>query len=235
MELKEIAQVLNRCYSPHTCSVQISYLERKPPWMHEYSGSVPASCFFWQEGMKDVFCVPISGHIDCEIGAFILGVRPEGEYGQRLLTTVRWMEETGYLAEGEYKKLERRRKAPSFVAYGPFGSLDLKPDAVIMLISPQKAMIAAEVYYRMSGSSVMNVTGRPACSILPYLANRKSAAAVSFGCTGFRTYVGKARGRVLLAIRGKDVERFAQISEEISEANNCVAREDRRRKLEAHH
>jgi len=213
--------------------IQISYLKTEPQGVERYAGSVPASCSFWGIGREREIYATISAHENCEIGAFVLGVKPAAELGTRLTDTLGWMEEKGYLGKGEAARIPHNSSAPEFVYYGPLGKRDIDPTAVVMFCSPSGAMIALEAASLHSSHPFdVPLTGRPACSVIPFVLNGGAPVAMSMGCSGFRTYVDAAAGNVLIAVRGDSIAEFASSVGKVAGVNREVSELDSERKKE---
>lgn len=208
--------------------IQISYLDAAPKGVPEHPGGAPSVCTFFAEGRSRPFFAGLPAHEACEIGAFVLGVAPEGDVGQRLMATVGTMQREGYLAPGDEAKIPRNAKPPRFVAYGPLGSLPMSPTNVLIFARPKSAMLAAEA---APGSVPMN--GRPMCAIVPTL-NQGAPVAMSIGCIGSRIYTGMGDDRMVIGVRGDHLEAFAGHVAKIRHANRVVEREDAGRKAKYH-
>ncbi len=204
--------------------VQISYLDTPPKGVPEHPGGVPSVCTFFAEGRAKPFYAGVKAHEDCEIGAFVLGIAPEGELGKRLMATVGLMQKEGYLAPGEEAKIPRNPKPPRFVAYGPLGSLPVPPTNVLLFVRPKSAMLAMEAAH---GPVPMN--GRPMCAIVPTL-NQGAPVAMSMGCIGSRIYTEMGDDQMLFGVRGDHLAAFTESVRKIRHANAVVASEDSERK-----
>lgn len=233
MNMGEISDLLRSALALTEPPVQISYLEEEPKDIVSYAGIVPSGCTYWAAGTGGAFYAKIADHYNCEIGAYVLGTKPEGELGSRLIETVGWMEKEGYLEVGEAFSLPRFETAPRFVCYGPLGSMRYKPDAVVMFVEPSAAMLCLESAEKGGAHPFhVPVTGRPACSIIPHILNNKEEVGISFGCSGFRTYVDNAKGKVLFAVRGDGLHDFADRLSRIARANRLVEIRNLERKKE---
>ncbi|MBX8636570.1 MAG: DUF169 domain-containing protein [Thermoplasmata archaeon] len=232
-DLTELSENLKRDLKLESAPVQISYLNAEPLGIERYPHSVPAGCSFWGIGTQKEIYAPLSAHENCEIGAFVLGIRPSGELGSRLSETLGWMEEKGYLGKGEAAKIPHNSSAPEFVYYGPLGKRDIDPTAVVMFCRPSGAMIALEAA-SLYGAHPFNVplTGRPACSVIPFVLSGRAPVAVSMGCSGFRTYVDAAAGNMLIAVRGDIIAEFASSVAKVAAVNVEVCELDAERKKE---
>jgi uncharacterized protein (DUF169 family) len=228
-DLRTIASNLTADLELDRAPVQISYLDSPPAGVERHPGGAPSVCTFFAEGQSKPFYAPLTEHEACEIGAFVLGVTPEGELGTRLMSTVGMMQKEGYLAPGEEAKIPRNPRAPKFVAYGPLGSLPSPPTSVLIFARPKSAMFAMEA---AGGPVPMN--GRPMCAVVPTL-NHGAPVAVSIGCIGSRIYTQMGDDRMVVGVRGDHLEKFASTVRRIRQANGAVGTEnDRRRSAAAH-
>ena len=224
---KAIADQLTNDLELDSAPVQISYLDEPPSGVAEHEGNVPSVCTFFAEGRQRAFYAGTKAHEACEIGAFVLGIAPEGKLGERLMTTVGSMQQEGYLRPGEEAGIPRNTTAPKFVAYGPLGSLPVPPTNVLFFAQPKSAMLAREA---ARGSVPMN--GRPMCAIVPTL-NQGAPVAVSIGCIGSRIYTEMGDDQMVIGVRGDHLEEFARSVRRIRHANQVVGTEDRMRKQAA--
>jgi uncharacterized protein (DUF169 family) len=209
--------------------VQVSYLDEPPSGVDKHPGGAPSICTFFAEGTRRPFYAGLSDHEACEVGAFVLGVAPQGEIGGRLTGTVGMMQQAGYLTPGEEAHIPRNAKPPKFVAYGPLGSLGVAPTTVLIFAHPKSAMFAMEAAH---GPVPMN--GRPMCAIVPTL-NQGAPVAVSIGCIGSRIFTQMGDDRMVVGVRGDHLEAFAKDVRRIRDANRSVGAEDTRRRNESTH
>ncbi len=223
-ELAQIAEDLTRDLELTSPPVQISYLDVPPTGVPEHPGGVPSVCTFFAEGRSHPFYAGVTSHEDCEIGAFVLGIAPEGKLGERLMSTVGQMQRDGYLAPGEEARIPRNATPPKYVAYGPLGSLPVPPTNVLLFARPKSAMLAMEAAH---GPVPMN--GRPMCAIVPTL-NQGAKVAVSIGCIGSRVYTEMGDDQMLVGVRGDHLEEFARSVRLIRHANQTVGADTTQRK-----
>jgi uncharacterized protein (DUF169 family) len=222
-QYQELAKSLTNDLGLTSPPVQVSYTEQPPSGVRVHAGPVPSVCTFFSEGRKEAFYADLHAHENCEIGAFVLGVAPEGEVGSRLMATVGMMQKEGYLQPGDEGKIPRNAKPPRYVAYGPLGSLPMAPTTVLMFANAKSAMLAMEA---AGGPVPMN--GRPMCAVVPTL-NQGAPVAASMGCIGSRIYTGLADGEMIVGVRGDHLQSFAAAVRKIKHANEVVAEEDSRR------
>jgi len=227
--LEQVAAQLTHDLDLSHPPVQISYLEAPPIGVREHSGGVPSVCTFFAEGTTRSFYAALKAHDACEIGAFVLGMKPEAELGGRLMGTIGMMQKEGYLKPGEEAWVPHNPEAPKFVAYGPLGTLGMPPTTVLLFAKARSAMLAIEA---AGGNVPMN--GRPMCAINPIL-NQGAPVAMSLGCAGSRIYTQMGDGELVVGIRGDQLDQFAASVRKIRHANEVVEGEDsRRRNASAH-
>jgi uncharacterized protein (DUF169 family) len=227
-DLKAIANQLTHDLELTQAPIQVSYLDHPPAGVTKHPGGSPSVCTFFSEGRTHSFYVDIPGHEACEIGAFVLGIAPEGELGARLMSTVGMMQKEGYLAPGEEAKIPRNSTPPKYVAYGPLGSLPMAPTNILLFAKPKSAMLAME-----ASTKPVPVNGRPMCAVVPTL-NQGAPVAVSIGCIGSRIYTQLSDDSMIVGVRGDYLSEFARRLTTIKHANAVVADEDSRRKATYH-
>ncbi len=233
-DLKTVSDQLRRQLRLEAPPVQISYVDEPPSGVPEHPGGVPSVCTFFAVGAERPFYAGLRAHEDCEIGAFVLGIPPTGEVGARLQATLAMMHEQGYLNPGEEAGIPRNPTPPRFVAYGPLGSLPVSPTGVLLFVTPEGAMLAAEAAGSGPHGAPMSVHVRPMCSLLPILASGTPVAA-SFGCVGSRLYADLPSRTMIVGIRGDRLVEFAGKLDRVVRANQAVGTEDAARKKKAAH
>lgn len=233
-DLAGIAEELTRELGLDRAPVQITYLDEPPKGIPEHPGGVPSVCTYFAFGTQRAFYAGLRKHEDCEIGAFVLGISPQGEVGQRLMATIGDLEKEGYLNPGEAARVPHNAAPPKFVAYGPLGSLPFDPTGVLLFAHPQGAMLAAEAAGTGADAWTVPMNGRPMCAILPIL-NQGAPVAMSLGCTGSRIYTDLGIDRLVVGIKGDRLGEFARRLERIVRANEFVRTEDSSRKGKSVH
>jgi len=229
-ELQQIAEQLVQDLDLKAPPIQISYLEAPPSGVPAHPGGSPSVCTFFAEGQERPFYADTKAHEACEIGAFVLGVPPEGELGGRVMGMIGLMQKEGYLHPGEEAKVPHNPSAPRYVAYGPLGSLGVAPTSVLMFAPARSAMLALEA--APQGPVPMN--GRPMCAIVPTL-NGGAKVAVSLSCIGSRIFTSMPDDRVVVGIRGDYLATYANQVRKVRRANDLIGAENSRRRAAAAH
>lgn len=231
-DLRSIAAQLTREMELEMPPVQITYLERPPPGVPEHPGGVPSVCTYFAYGTRAPFYAGLPKHEDCEIGAFVLGIPPQGTTGERLMATLGNMQKEGYLNPGEEAKVPHNAAPPKYVAYGPLGSFEFDPTGVLMFTKPRGAMLAAEAAGSAPDVWSVPMNGRPMCAIMPIL-NQGAATALSLGCTGSRIYTDIGADTMVVGVKGDHLREFSQKLDRVVRANEWVRAEDSARKRAA--
>ncbi|MGI0140882.1 MAG: DUF169 domain-containing protein, partial [Thermoplasmata archaeon] len=214
--------------------VQISYLEEAPEGVEKHPGGVPSVCTFFAVGAEKSFYASLPQHEDCEVGAFVMGVPPQGDVGSRLMSTIGKMHQVGYLNPGEEALVPHNASAPKFVAYGPLGSLPMAPTAVLIFANPKSAMLAVEAAGSGAEAKPVTMNGRPMCAIVPIM-NQGTPVAISLGCTGSRIYTDLGVDKMVVGVRGDALAQFAKKLDRIMSANAAISTEDSARKRSSPH
>ena len=231
MSLRKVATQLMQDLELDTPAVHISYRDTPPPGVREHPGGVPSACTFWAEGRTTAFFAPLAKHDACEIGAFVMGMPPEGDVGHRLQETIGMFERIEYVGKGEASGIPHNAKPPRFVHYGPLAEASAPPTVALLFATPANAMVALEAASQGKAHPFdVPVTGRPACAVVPVVLSGKAPVAMSLGCAGFRQFTEVGKDKVLIAVRGDHVEKFASEVHKIKEANRMVDAEMARRK-----
>lgn len=230
--LRAIADQLTSQLELDRPPVQISYLDSAPPGVPEHPGGVPSVCTFFALGASKPFFAPLSAHEQCEVGAFVLGVPPQGELGTRLFSMVGQMHSVGYLNPAEENHIPRNPTPPKFVAYGPLGSLPMSPTGVLLFANPRGAMLAVEAAGSGTDGRPVTMNSRPMCAIMPIL-RKGTPVGVSLACTGSRIYTDMGIDKMVVGIRGDQLGRFAEKLDRIVRANGVIAAENTKRKRAA--
>jgi uncharacterized protein (DUF169 family) len=233
-ELQAIADQLTRQLELDRRPVQVSYLEERPKGVPQHPGGVPSVCTFFAFGAESAFYAELPQHEDCEVGAFVLGIPPEGRTGERLMSTIGKMQSVGYLNPGEEAHVPHNAHPPKFVAYGPLGSLPMPPTGVLIFARPKSAMLAVEAAGSGPDAKPVSINGRPMCAIMPIL-NSGTPVGISLGCTGSRIYTDMGIDRMVVGVRGDQLSGFAERLARIVAANAVISADDSARKAAAPH
>ena len=228
--LTRVASELTRDLELDSPPVGISYLDQPLAGTERLEQAAPSVCTYFAQGRSRSLQVAQSLHEECEIGAFVLGEKPEGAWGERLKTTLKSMEEEGYLLPGEAGSIPHNPQAPEWVSYAPLGAGPGEVSAALLFVRARALMYVLETAHRLGGPwSPPPMVLRPMCSLVPLLRQGKPLA-ISVGCAGSRIYTEMGDGEMVVGLRGDALRSFHRELRRIRAANEAVREENQRRK-----
>lgn len=193
-----------------------------PPEECEISeDAVPSACSFWRKAESGLFFASAEAHLNCPIGAKIMGFDLPDGINQELIHMVEIMTACGYVTGTELAHLPANPKpgAKGFL-YGPLANFPGPPDVILAWLTPAQAMLWNEATgdAEWGAQTTPLVTGRPACAAIP-VSLRQDRPTLSLGCTGMRTFTGIGDERLLAVLPGSAVATFCDGIARTGEAN----------------
>jgi uncharacterized protein (DUF169 family) len=203
--------------------IALSFIEEPPAGMTEFEGQVPSACTFWRKAESDVFYAAAEKHFNCPIGAMTMGFEMPQEVQQQLMGLVQMMTGCGYITPEEAAKIPSINKPKKGIVYGPLKDFPVKPDLVLMWLTPRQAMLFSETAgtCRWTEDIPTAAFGRPACAALP-VSFAASQPALSLGCTGMRTFTDISEDRLLAVMPEDKIEEFLGALEANLNANAAM-------------
>ena len=112
------------------------------------------------------------------------------------------MSGAGYLDPAEVPHLRRIGRRSAGIVYGPLSDMPITVDAVLVWMTPRSAMMFSEAQgdSRWDAAAASPVLGRPGCASIPI--SLETSTALSFGCSGMRTFTAIADSHLLGVIAG---------------------------------
>lgn len=203
--------------------VAIASVTAVPQGISLFEGSAPSSCSFWRQAEKELFAVQDVDHMNCPIGAHVMGFeltpRAQKEFGQAF----EMMCGLDYVSEREGAHIPSLAKKGKFLLYGPLSQFPVAPEVVIVWLLPSQVMLVREATGEADWGSAFpsTVFGRPACAALA-VASQGAPAAVSLGCIGMRTFTGIEASYMLTALSGKLLGTMELSLKKIKQANAAL-------------
>ena len=200
--------------------IGLAFVGSAPAGVPQIAQEVPAACSFWRTAETRVFYAAAAQHFNCPIGAMTMGFALPAAVEQQLLDAVTMMCEAGYLAPDEPAKIPTTGRQAAGIVYGPLAELPVEPDLLLVWLTPRQAMLYSEAVgtARWTSAEPATVWGRPACAALP-AALTTGRSALSFGCTGMRTFTGVREDRLLAALPGHHAGELADALDAVTRAN----------------
>ncbi|MBM3726854.1 MAG: hypothetical protein FJW40_15715 [Acidobacteria bacterium] len=200
--------------------VGLAFVDGAPGGLTVFDGVAPSACSFWTRAQSGVFYAPAAAHHNCPIGAMTMGFQLPADVMSMLQDVVGMMARCEYIDPAEAGRLIGVSKQKTGIVYGPLGALPVAPDLAVLWLTPRQAMLAGEATgaCRWNGDNAPAVWGRPGCAILP-IAHEMDRAMLSFGCAGMRTFTAIPDDRILVAVPGRGLAKFAGQVRKAVEAN----------------
>jgi uncharacterized protein (DUF169 family) len=215
----ELARICETVLGLTRPPVALAPVTAAPRGVPMFQGVSPSSCSFWRHAEQGLFVASDADHMNCPIGAMTMGFELTPEAKAALEGGMNLMVEVGYIDPKEAEHLPSLPKSTGLVLYGPLASFPIKPEVVLMWLTPSQAMLMREatgdVAWKSDVSS--NLFGRPSCSALA-VASREGNVALSFGCNGMRTFTGVDSSLMLAAVSGELVDTLAESLERANKA-----------------
>ncbi|HET6370792.1 MAG TPA: DUF169 domain-containing protein [Nitrospiria bacterium] len=208
-----LAQTLTSILGLERPPVALAPVSEVPTGVPVFKGVSPSSCSFWRNAEKEVFAAKASDHMNCPIGAMVMGFDLTPDAKEALSRGLQMMCEVGYVQPSEAEHIPSLSKRGETMLYGPLSNFPIEragaerhvdPEVVVIWIQPAQAMLLREATGEAEWKSDVSsrVFGRPACAALG-VASRGSAVALSFGCSGMRTFTGAEPSTMLAAMSGR--------------------------------
>lgn len=210
MNRAEIADVLTCELSLASPPVALCATDTPPDGV-ETAGPAPSACTFWRRAEVSVMYAPAETHFGCAVGAMVMGFDLPPEVGEQLQSAVSAMSACGYVGEGEAARIAAMPGPRRGILYGPLARFPVAPDAALLWLRPEQAMLFGEAAGSVSWTATAPapVLGRPACAAVP-VALDSGKPTLSLGCAGMRTFTEIASDRLLGVIPGVRLERLAR-------------------------
>lgn len=219
---QDLSRALQTTLGLKTAPVALSRAERAPKGVPSFSGSVPSACAFWKLAERDRFFASADAHENCPVGVYTLGLPLTEGVKSNLQTFLGKMCEHAYVAEEEVAKIPRMEGAPSGYVYGPLAQFEERPEIVLAWVNARQAMVLEEAIGSVAwGSPATRSLGRPACAALPEAA-KTNGTALSFGCSGMRTFTEVGDELHLVAIPREALDAVAEGLQKADQSNQAM-------------
>jgi uncharacterized protein (DUF169 family) len=214
--------------------IAVCLTDAVPHGVPEFTGRAPAGCRFWEEAARGSVATAPRDHDLCAIGTFThnLDATPAHEAERR--AALRVFADLGYVRPEDLPGIPVLHTRPRHVVYAPLADTPLPPDVVLLFATAGAALVLSEASQSLE-SGFPPAMGRPACAVVPQVANT-GRSALSLGCCGARAYLDVFGDDVALyAIPGARLEEYAARLRQLAGANQVLARFHalRRRDVEA--
>lgn len=185
---------------------------------------VAAGCAFWERAAGGAFATSAKDHALCSIGIHthnLSGAPPTQEH--ELKTTLKVLSSLDYVRDEDVASIAVLAKSVKHVVYAPLADSPLPPDVVVLFANARHSLVIAEAVQQVE-SGMPPAMGRPACAMIPQVANT-GRAAMSLGCCGARAYLDALTDDIALwALPGANIDAYAARVAALVTANDTLAK-----------
>ena len=202
--------------------VALAFVDETPPGIAHYDEVAPAGCYFWQEAAQRVFSTSAKDHELCAIGVHThnLAGASEAQPGE-LMTALEAMQGLDYVREEEVAGIPVLEQEVRHTVYGPLADFPVAADVVLLFAHAQQSLILTEAAARVD-AGIPLAMGRPACAVVPHVANGGHAA-MSLGCCGARAYLDALSDDIALwALPGEKLEAYCTEISGLAKSNDIL-------------
>lgn len=187
-DFREMSETLKSSLELSLPPIAVAVCDERPAGVDAFDDVVPAGCSFWEQAATRTFATVAQDHALCSIGVHThnFADAPESqpsELGQALNA----MSGLDYVRTNEVASIPVMRRRVACVVYGPLEDSAQTPDVVLLFAHARQGLILSEAATRVD-NGIPHAMGRPACAIVPQVANLGTAA-MSLGCCGARAYL----------------------------------------------
>ena len=223
MDYRALADLLQQSLSLEYPPVAVTRTNEKPASVETSTETVPSACTFWRKAETSVFYADSEAHMNCPIGAMVMGFELSESKSGELMELVGGMCEINYIRPEEVPLIPKFESTRTGAVYGPLADFPIEPDVALVWTTPFQAMLLQETTGATTWTGENGkVFGRPACSVLPS-ADSSGGASMSLGCMGMRTFTEIAPDLCLIAIPRQALDGLAADLERTLEANQTMA------------
>lgn len=222
-DMGKLGQTLQSSLKLKTAPVAVCVMEEAPANVPAHSGAVAAGCQFWGEGATQAFNTTAKDHENCSIGMFTHHMGMNESQQADLNDALKVMGDLGYVRPADLPLIPVLKSEAKNVVYSPLGQAPKTPDVVLLFANYPQGLVISEAVEQVE-NAVSPVLGRPACGVIPQVAN-SGKAALSLGCCGARAYVDALGDDMALwALPGANIEAYTARIEELSKANDILTK-----------
>ena len=200
--------------------VAVAPVSEVPAGVPFFQGMSPSSCAFWRHAEKHLFAVNASNHMNCSVGAMVMGFQLTDAAMQSLQQGVTMMCNVGYISPEEVQQIPTLSHGKETMLYGPLSQFPIAPEVVVLWVNAASVMLLREATGDAAwGEGVGGrVFGRPGCAALA-VAQKSKEVTFSFGCMGMRTFTGVAPDDILAVIPGEKLDHLVTRLNQMDRAN----------------
>ena len=236
IDYSQLANRLSTSLRLRQAPVAVSFSDSIPAGMKAHDGRVPAGCRFWQDAATSAFATSSADHSLCAIGIHTHNLQPSPAQQADLMDALKVFADLSYVRPEDVAAIPTLKSQPQIVIYSPLASCTVAPEVVVLFVDAGQTLLLSEATQQVENQNAPAM-GRPACAVIPHVANT-GVAALSLGCCGVRAYLDVLSDDIaIFAIPGSKLEAYVQRIDALAGANAVLAKfhRIRRRDIEAGH
>jgi uncharacterized protein (DUF169 family) len=228
---RELSDVLTSTLGLATPPVALRFVEEPPAGLRSFRGEVPSACTFWRRAEQGMFYADAPAHFNCLVGAHTMGLPIPEDRAPELMALIGQMHQNQYFDPAEVPYVPTVPGNQRGVVYGPLAEFKAMPDAVLVWLTPQQAILLQEATgtARWSEQSGIPTFGRPSCAAIP-AAMAGGVATQSLGCMGMRVFTEISQDRLLGVLPRQLLDPLPAALRRIADANEKMAQHYRGQK-----
>lgn len=202
--------------------VAVCFPDEVPAAVPAHQGHAPAGCRFWQDAATAPVATSKGDHALCAVGSYTHNLELSATERGELQESLRVFGSLGYVTQEDLPLIPVLNKRPKHVVYAPLAHSPLPPEVVLLFCDASQALIVSEAVQQVEHRHPPAL-GRPACGVIPQVAN-SGFAALSLGCCGARAYVDAFTAElVLCALPGANLAAYVERITSLSSANSVLS------------
>lgn len=217
-----LAQSLQTVLQLNLPPIAVTFTDSAPAHLPHPSAQQPAGCVFWEQAASGPFVTTTQDHELCAVGVYTHNLAgASAAYASELGDVLKVMANLEYARNEDIALVPVLNRAPQQVVYAPLAETPLPPDVVLLFAQASQGLIIAEAIQQVE-MGIPPALGRPACAVIPQVAN-SGRAALSLGCCGARAYLDALTDDVALwALPGAQLAAYVEKIEKLAQANELL-------------
>jgi uncharacterized protein (DUF169 family) len=204
--------------------IAVSLTDTVPAGVPSVTEAAAAGCAFWERAAKGPFFTSAADHALCSIGIHthnLSGAPPS--QASELKLTLKVLNDLDYVRDEEVAAIPVLQRSVKHVVYAPLSDAPIAPDVVVLFAHARHSLVITEAVQQVE-AGLPPAMGRPACAMIPQVAN-SGRAAMSLGCCGARAYLDALTDETALwALPGASINAYADRIVALASANATLAK-----------
>jgi uncharacterized protein (DUF169 family) len=219
-----IAAVLTESLGLRVNPIAVCVTDKQPQGLPGPSKAAAAGCSFWEWGAQGAFVTSSKDHQNCVVGMYTHHMPLSTPSQQENLNDcLKVFGDLGYVRPEDIQGIPVLKDEAKYVVYAPLASTPLPPTVVLLFANSRQSLAITEAVQQVN-PNVPPAMGRPACGVIPQVANTGKPA-LSLGCCGARAYLNVLTDDFALwALPGDQIGQYAERVKVLASANTILTK-----------